>query len=279
MLKEQLLNEAKTINASVELDGIFESVELSPETQESFKTVFEQAVKKNAIALAESHILDIAEKAEEKLEEATIEATTKLEEKMLAIADKFFEHTAADWLAENKIEVERGIKADLFESMFGGLKALFVEHNVELPTESVDVVTEMEEELQETKNETSKLFDALTETQAELAGLKRTVAIDKAVESLTESQKEKVHNLIEGLEYSDTFSNKLNAIVVMAKGAIEVAPVLSESTQTDPVSNELNKSNDADAAGLNFVVEAHEPAEEVKPTTNMNRYVSAAQKL
>ncbi|AFL47754.1 head scaffolding protein [Acinetobacter phage ZZ1] len=278
MLKEQLLNEAKTITASVELDGIFESVELSPETQESFKTVFEQAVKKNAVDLAEKHILDIAEKAEEKLEEATLAATTKLEEKMLAIADKFFEHTAADWLAENKVEVHRGIKADLFESMFGGLKALFVEHNVELPAESVDVVAEMEEELQETKNETSKLFDTLTETQSELSELKRTVAVDKAVADLTESQKEKVHNLIEGLDYSDTFDVKLNAIVEMAKGSKE-APVLSESTQNEPVANELNKVNDADAAGLNFVVEAHEPAEEAKPTTNMNRYVSAAQKL
>ena len=65
MLKDQLLSEAQEIDASVELDSIFESVELSEDVKSKFSTVFESTVKKHAIALAESHINAIAEKADE----------------------------------------------------------------------------------------------------------------------------------------------------------------------------------------------------------------------
>ncbi|MBF4213528.1 prohead core protein, partial [Pseudomonas donghuensis] len=66
---------------------------------------------------------------------------------------------AKEWLAENKLAVDRGIKADLFESMVVGLKDLFVEHNVVVPEDAVDVVAEMQEEIAEQKAETARLFE------------------------------------------------------------------------------------------------------------------------
>lgn len=272
MLKEQLLKEAKEIEASVELDSIFESVDLSDEVKQNFSTVFETAVKKHALALAESHIIAIAEKAEEKVEDEVEEKTKKIEESILAVADKFFEHTAAEWLKENKVAVHKGIKADLFESMFEGLKELVIEHNVVLPAESVDVVAEMEEELEEAKAETSRMFESMTESKAELNALKRTVAVNEATADLTESQQEKVHNLIEGLDYSDSFESKLHAIVEMAK-ASKSTNIVSESTQE----TEINNTN-KDAEGLNFVVESVEETK-AQPKTAINQYVAAAQKI
>lgn len=278
MLKEQLLKEAQEIEASVELDSIFEAVELSAEVKQNFATVFETTVKKHALALAESHITAIAEKADEKVKEEVDEKSKKIEENFKAIADKFFEHTAEKWLAENVVPVHKGIKADLFESMFEGIKALVVEHNVVLPAESVDVVAEMEEELEEAKSETAKMFESLTESQGALQDLRRTVAVDKAVFDLTESQQEKVHGLIEGLTYSDTFETKLHAIVEMAK-ASKAAPLVTESTEKPIVESEINNTNN-DAAGLNFVVEAAETKPEITPTQSaVNQYVAAAKKI
>ncbi|QQM13922.1 prohead core protein [Acinetobacter phage Morttis] len=275
MLKDQLLKEAQEIEVSVELDGIFESVELSEEMQQNFKTVFETAVKKNASALAESHILAIAEKADERVNEEVEAQVKAVETKLVEAADKLFEHTAKEWLAENKLEVSRGIKADLFESMFEGLKSLVVEHNVVLPEESVDVVTEMEEELQEHKEENSKLFTALTETQDELKSLKREVAVNEATSELTESQKEKVHSLIEGLEYGDTFESKLAAIVEMATATKTPAPIVeSVEGRSEP---EINNTNN-DASGLNYIAEEHTP-EEPAPNAKINSYVAAAKRF
>ena len=248
MLKEQLIAEAQKIDASVALDSIFESVNISPEAKETFGTVFEATVKQHAVKLAESHIAKIAEKAEEEVEKNKEEAEEKAEKKIAEQASKFIDHLAKEWLAENKLAVDKGIKAELFESMLGGLKELFVEHNVVVPEESVDVVAEMEEELQEHKEESARLFEELNKRDAYINYVQREVALSESTKDLTESQKEKVSALVEGMDYSDEFSSKLSAIVEMVKKSNK-----DESTITEGIN-----TPDTEAAGLNFVTEAVE---------------------
>lgn len=244
MLKEQLIAEAQKIDASVALDSIFESVNISPEAKETFGTVFEATVKQHAVKLAESHIAKIAEKAEEEVEKNKEEAEKKIAEQ----ASKFIDHLAKEWLAENKLAVDKGIKAELFESMLGGLKELFVEHNVVVPEESVDVVAEMEEELQEHKEESARLFEELNMRDAYINYVQREVALSESTKDLTESQKEKVSALVEGMDYSDAFSSKLSAIVEMVKKSNKDESTIAEGINTP----------DTEAAGLNFVTEAVE---------------------
>lgn len=248
MLKEQLIAEAQKIDASVALDSIFESVNISPEAKETFGTVFEATVKQHAVKLAESHIAKIAEKAEEEVEKNKEEAEEKAEKKIAEQASKFIDHLAKEWLVENKLAVDKGIKAELFESMLGGLKELFVEHNVVVPEESVDVVAEMEEELQEHKEESARLFEELNKRDAYINYVQREVALSESTKDLTESQKEKVSALVEGMDYSDAFSSKLSAIVEMVKKSNKDESTITESINTP----------DTEAAGLNFVTEAVE---------------------
>lgn len=261
MLKEQLLNEAKNIDASVALDSIFESVNISPEARETFGTVFEATVKQHAIKLAESHILKIAEKAEEEVEKNKEEAEEKADKKIQETAGRFLEHLAKEWLAENKIAIDRGIKSDLFESVMVGMKELFVEHNVVIPADAVDVVAEMEEQLQEQKDETSRLFEEVTNRDAYINYVQREVAVNEATKELTESQKEKVGSLVEGLEFSDSFNNKLTAIVEMVKG--------TKPTEANPlVESGINNSED-DPSALNFMSEAIENDKAAKAPLSM----------
>ncbi|ANH49694.1 prohead assembly protein [Escherichia phage PE37] len=248
MLKEQLIAEAQKIDASVALDSIFESVNISPEAKETFGTVFEATVKQHAVKLAESHIAKIAEKAEEEVEKNKEEAEEKAEKKIAEQASKFLDHLAKEWLTENKLAVDKGIKAELFESMLGGLKELFVEHNVVVPEESVDVVAEMEEELQEHKEESARLFEELNKRDAYINYVQREVALSESTKDLTESQKEKVSALVEGIDYSDAFSSKLSAIVEMVKKSNKDESTITENINTP----------DTEAAGLNFVTEAVE---------------------
>lgn len=252
MLKEQLIAEAQNIDASVALDSIFESVNLSPEAKATFGTVFEATVKQHAVKLAEPHVLQIAEKAEKEVEKSKEEAEEKAEKKITESAGKFLDHIAKEWMAENKLAVDRGIRADLFESMLGGLKELFVEHNVVIPEESVDVVAEMEEELAEQKAETARLFEEVSSRNAYINYVQREVAVNEATVELTESQKEKVSSLVEGLEFSDSFGTKLSAIVEMVKGSKATESGSNEA----PITEGINIPEDA--AGLNFVSEAVE---------------------
>lgn len=273
MLKEQLLEEAQNIDASVELDSVFESVELSPEVKANFSAVFEATVKAHAVKLAESHILTIAEKAEVEVEKNKEEAETKAEKKLEESASKFFDYLAKEWLTENQIAVDKGIKADLFESLFAGMKDLFVEHNVTLPAESVDVVAELEEALAEEQAQTANLFESNTALTAEVAGMKRAKLIEESTRELTESQKEKVSDLVEGVTFSDSFSGKLSAIVEMVKASNkEVQKPITEST-------DINNSED-DAAKLNFVTEAvEEKDKQPVQSSSMAAYTAAATRL
>lgn len=268
MLKEQLLKEAQNIEASVELDSVFESVELSPEVKANFSTVFEATVKRHAVALAESHIQAIAEKAEEEVEKNKEEAEEKAEKKLEETASKYFDYLAEEWLKENTIAVDKGIKADLFESMFSGLKDLFVEHNVTIPEESVDVVAELEEALAEEQETTARLFAERNELSESVSNMKRDQMIKEAVQSLSESQKDKVQELVEGINFTDSFGSKLTSIVTMVKGSVkDTSGAINESV--------INKTED-DAAKLNFVTEEVKEEKTAKTSPNMNAYIAAS---
>lgn len=266
MLKEQLLEEAQNIDASVELDSVFESVELSPEVKANFSTVFEATVKRHAVALAESHILAIAEKAEEEVEKNKEEAEEKADKKLEETASKFFDYLAEEWLKENQLAVDKGLKSDLFETMFSGLKELFIEHNVSVPEESVDVVAELEEALSEEQAQTAKLFSERNELTKEISGMKRDQMIKESVSELTESQKDKVSELVEGIQFTESFGSKLNSIVAMVKGSAPKDTSIQESN--------INKNDDAQK--LNFIVEEANQTADEPLSTDMNAYIRSS---
>lgn len=265
MLKEQLLEEAKQIDVSVELDNIFESVELSPEVKENFESVYAQAVKANAVALAESHIAKIAEKADELVESKVAEARNEIESKLYEDADKFLSHLGEKWLKENEVAINRNIKADLCESLISNLKDVFVSHNVVVPEEAVDVVAELDEALKEEKEKTTELFDAKLQLESEIRTMKRDNAIMESTRDLTDTQKEKVNSLIEGLDYSESFESKLGVIVEMV------------SKKEEKKSETITESLNTDTEKLNVVTESTSDTENKKPVDNvMSRYLHAS---
>ncbi|AAQ17885.1 gp22 prohead core scaffold protein [Aeromonas phage Aeh1] len=225
-IKDQLLSEAKNITLGVELDSIFESVELAPEVKAKFSTVFESVVKQHAVTLAESHVAQIAEEADRLVEEKSAEKVEQLSEQV----NKYFDHLVETWMEENKIAVDNGIKVQMFESLLGSMKAVFVEHNVSVPEESVDVVAEMEEELREARNELNGALDKVSELKESIVTIKRDQVVAEATKDLTEIQKGKVMSLSEGIAFGDTFADKLTAIVEMVSA---VKPQEQPAAQID----------------------------------------------
>ncbi|UYD60180.1 capsid assembly scaffolding protein [Aeromonas phage avDM12-TAAL] len=252
-IKDQLLSEAKNITLGVELDSIFESVELAPEVKAKFSTVFESVVKEHAVKLAESHVEQIAEEADRLVEEKSAEKVEQLSEQV----NKYFDHLVENWMEENKIAVDNGIKVQMFESLLGSMKAVFVEHNVVVPEESVDVVAEMEEELREARQELNGALDKVSELKESIVSIKRDQIVAEATKDLTEIQKGKVMSLSEGIPFGETFSDKLTAIVEM---------VSAVKPQEQPVT-QVNEN-------LNFV----EPETTVEPIVE-NKETSTAPQI
>lgn len=284
-LKDQLIAESKNIDTAVELDSVFESVELNEDTKTKFSAVFESAVKARALTLAESHIEAISARADELVESRVEEEISELNESV----NTYFDHLVTEWKEDNKVALENGMKVDIFESLMGSLKAVFVEHNIEVPTESVNVVSELEAELAESTSEMDKLVRNNRALSEELDSLKMKDVVKESTAALTESQKEKVMTLIEGTKFDDKFLGKLNAIVEMVSATKTPAESASkpedtanqeksqtkaatDKTQSGAAGNKSGKINE-DLDGLNG-----EPApivEAKKAPSIMDQYVRA----
>ncbi|QPB12422.1 prohead assembly (scaffolding) protein [Providencia phage PSTCR6] len=268
MLKEDILKEAEKLqDISVELDGIFEAVELSEDVKAQFSTVFEATVKSKAASLAESHIESLTQYAETRIGEIQEAAEEKAYNELAESVSKFMDHLSEKWLEENKLAVTNGIKAGLFESMFAGIKELVIEHNVVLPEESVDVVAEMEEEMEEQRAQLQDLFDEKVALKEENTKLKRDAIVKEATLDLTESQKEKVQGLIEGISFDDKFSTTLSSIVEM---------VVKSSAGKEANDLQEGINNTDDDGGLNYTPEV---LKEEKQSDPMDVYTRAAKRL
>lgn len=284
-LKDQLLAESKNIDTPIELDNIFESVELNEDTKTKFSAVFESVVKARALTLAESHIEAISARADELVEARVEEEVEEINESV----NTYFDHLVESWKEDNKVALENGMKVDLFESLMASMKAVFVEHNIEVPAESVNVVSEMEAELAESAEELNKVVKSNKQLREENNALKMAESVKTATANLTESQKEKVATLVEGLKFDDKFQAKLDAIVEMVESKSPAEEAHSpadtekqEKSQTKAATEKVgkdvagNKSGkiDENLDGLNGDPEA--PIVEAKKTPSyMEQYARA----
>lgn len=271
-LKDKLLAESseKLGAVVVELDSIFESVQLDESVKTNVATAFETAVRSSAIALAESHINDIAASAESQLQEGIESARVAVENKLYEDADKFLTHLGKEWLKENELQIKSNIKAELFESVTSSLKELFIEHNISVPEEQVNVIDELNAELDESTVEIKSLFDKNLALEEQISSLKKEKALSEATTGLTESQKEKVLSLVEGLEYGDNYAPKLSAIVEM----------VASSTKKDNSIQEQALNIDESAAAVNFEPEIIVEQNGNKQANNsMAAYLAAASRM
>lgn len=260
-LKQQLLEASKRIEAPIALDSIFETADVSDEVKGKMQTVFESAVKARAVALAESHITDIANKSEELVEARVQEELAELNTTL----DVYLDHVANKWLEENAVATHNNIKVSMFDSLMGGLQEMFVEHNVIVPDEAVDVVAEMEAEVSESRKDLTAALAEKAGLEKKIDAMKRDALVESAIVGLTESQKEQVQNLVEGIEFSDKFEGKLSAIVEMTatKVVAEAVTVQDEVTTI------------AEEAVADFVADEKQIDESTKVDPAMNAYLAA----
>lgn len=260
-IKEQLKEAVvKLDNAPINeaLTNIFESVELSGEVQKQFSTVFEGVVKAQALQLAESYIDSCATEAEgivaahkQELNEASEEYGKYIAEQMEKKLDVYLNHITESWMENNRLAVEGGLKIQMFDNLVGGLKTMFVENNINVADDAVDVVKELEQEIVELE---AKLDESVTTIQTKDVQLKefhKSQAIDKLVEGLADSQKEKVRNLAESLDYTEDFTARVGTLVEFAtgkfnKGTLNEAEDKKQNPDAESEGNPNFKPDDTD---------------------------------
>ena len=221
--------------------ALMEGESLSEEFKVKATTIFEAAVSARVDFIAEQVEADLIEEMQSVIEE--------IKEDLAAKVDDYLNYMVEEWMTENAIAIERGLKSEIVEDFMTGLKALFVEHYIDIPTEKVDVVEELTLKIEELEESLNAQIVRGIELKKELNEQLKYEAIYTACEGLSQTQVEKMKALAEGVEFtSETeFTSKLETLKESYfKSDVKVADILALDDEVQLVEEEKKyvKSSD-----------------------------------
>ena len=133
------------------------------------------------------------------LSEAKDEYMTNMSEKI----DGYLNYVVEEWMKENELAVEKGIRSELVEDFMTGLKNLFQEHYIDIPEEKVDLVDDLFEKVEELESKLDESINTNVEVKKELSKFKKEEVLRNVSEELAETEKEKLTKLADGIDYED----------------------------------------------------------------------------
>ena len=205
--EEEVVSEEEVIEAEYDIeedvDALLAGEELSEEFQEKARTIFETAIK--------TKVAEVQEELKAQYETTLEEEVTLIKEELTSRVDAYLEYVAEEWISENQLAIEQGLKAEMTESFLTGMRSLFEDHYVTIPEEKYDVTTAMVEKLDEMEyklNEQIKSNIALNQRLAE--SVAETILSDVS-EGLALSQKDRLADLAGNVEFDseDNYREKL----------------------------------------------------------------------
>ena len=200
--EEEVVTET-IVNVDEDIEALLKGEELSEEFQEKAKTIFEAAIR--------SKIAEVKSELQEQYEATIVEEVATVKAELTERLDAYLEYVADEWMSENQLAVEAGLKTEMTESFLTGMKTLFEEHYVTIPEEKynvldsmVDKLDEMEGKLNEQINKNIALTKRLSESTSD-------VIFADVTEGLAVTQKDKLAKLAENVEFDseDTYREKL----------------------------------------------------------------------
>ena len=200
--EEEVVEEAPSIDIEEDLSALFGGEELSEEFQNKARTIFEAVVTAKVTAVQE----EMAAQYEATLSEHLEEVKTELVERV----DAYLEYVSEEWVTENKIEVEHGLKTEMTESFLQGMKGLFEDH-VHIPEEKYDVLENMVSKLDEMEARLNEQIESNISLNKRLGETTADGIFREVTEGLAVTQKEKLYTLSEGVEFEgeESYREKL----------------------------------------------------------------------
>jgi hypothetical protein len=233
-----------------DMEALFNGEELSEEFKTKAETIFEAAV----MARVKAEVARLEEEFEAQLAEQVVKNTEGLVEQV----DGYLGYIAEQWIAQNEIALERGMKSEILEGFVSGLKDLFEEHYIDVPEERFDVLGEMESKISELEEKLNEQLAANVEMSKVIAEQKRQSIVDQLSEGLTDTETEKFLGLVEELSYEDagSFETKVKTIrenYFTTKGSTEVKSVVTDAPVETLTEETTKKVDPAMAAYLSIL--------------------------
>ena len=231
--EEDEVTEESGIDIEEDVNALLGGEELSEEFKEKARVIFEAALTSKIKEIQEALEYQYAERLEEERE--------ALKETLVERVDAYLEYVCEEWMSENELAIEHGLKAEMTESFLTGMKDLFEEHYVQIPEDKYDVLESMVEKLDDMENKLNEQIERNIGLNQRLGESQADVILDRVSDGLAETQKEKLASLAESVEFEseEEYREKLETLresyFSKAPAAKSEAPqTLSESVDSTP---------------------------------------------
>ena len=190
-------------NIEEDVEALLAGEELSEDFQEKARTIFEAAIK--------TKVAEVQEELKAQYETTLEEEVSVIKEELTSRVDAYLEYVAEEWISENQLAIEQGLKAEMTESFLTGMRSLFEDHYVTIPEEKYDVTTAMVEKLDEMEDKLNEQIKSNVALNQRLAESVADVIFSEVCEGLALSQKDKLASLAENVEFDseDNYREKL----------------------------------------------------------------------
>ena len=237
-MKEE--SEEDTIDVSADVDALTKDEDLSEDFKAKATTIFEAALKSKVSEMKKKMNASYEEKLKEETEAQKAELTEKV--------DSYLNYIVEEWMKENSIAIERGIKGEIAEDFISGLKKLFEDHYIDVPDEKYNVLEDQASKIEELEKKLNEQVEKNVELNKANGEMKRQDIIDEMSADLADTAKEKFNKLAEEVEYSNEkdFTTKVATIKesyfgkkVEASGNEIDDVAAGESSQPEDLSNAM----------------------------------------
>lgn len=239
--KEKEMKEYFEVDLSSDVAALTEGEDLSEEFKSKAATIFEAAV----VSRINEQLEIIHEEYAAALKEEVEQVKSELAEKV----DTYLSYAVNTWMEQNEIAIQHGIKSEIAESVMNGLRQVFVENNIDIQDEKVDLVAEMEGQLDSMENKLNEQIEQNAILSKKLGNYIKNGIVSEVCEGLAHSQRDKVMSLAEGVEFGseESFREKMETIKE------SYFPVSKPVALTEDVSLENTQVSDSMAAYMNAI--------------------------
>ena len=193
VVSEEEVIEEESIDIEADVQALLEGEELSEEFQEKARTIFEAAIR--------SKVTEMTESIKAQYEETLVEEVKAIKEELQDRLDSYLEYVADEWVSENELAIEHGLKTEMTESFLEGMKKLFEDHYVTIPEEKYDVIESMVDKLDEMESKLNEQIDKNVALNRRLAESTADVIFAEVTEGLAQTQRDKLATLAENVEF------------------------------------------------------------------------------
>ena len=232
------------VNVEDDINALIAGEELSEDFQEKARTIFEAAINSKVSIIKEDLEKEYAKVLQEEIDSTKIQLTERV--------DSYLEYVAGEWLEENSLAVEQGLKAEMSESFLTGMKSLFEEHYVSIPEDKYDVLESMVNKLDDMEEKLNEQIDKNVALNKRLSESKSDGILSDVSEGLAVTQKDKLASLAESVEF-ESESDYREKLVTLRNSYFPTRQVASTQSEDSEMLSESKEPVQSTGTMANYL--------------------------